>query len=182
MGSILERLSLLATSGGPRNNGASHDRFVVEDLMVALGWLSKPHIVELMMVKYGGHEISTPELLRMLHKRWQREASRYRLDGEQIDDLCVLALAEHLDDRRCTHCKGTGEIMKRSEAGGKLVVCPSCGGNGRYRYSGRMKATAVGVHKNTWRDRHLDRLYNRMLASLSAWESYGTRKMRAALK
>lgn len=181
MANILERLALLSAGSGPRNRRGTHDRFVVEDLLVALGWIRKAHVVELLLVKYAGQDMHTPELLRMLVKRWESQAKIYKLDGEQIDSLCLLAVAEHMDDRRCTHCKGTGEVMRERKGTRLPVVCPSCGGNGRYHYSGRKKAEAVGIHKNTWRDRRIDRLYNRMLGSLGTWESYGRRHLNRSL-
>lgn len=181
MANILERLALLSTGSGPRNKSLSADRFCVEDLTVALGWVGKPHVVELLLVKYSGHEINTPALINALHVRWERQAAKYRMTGEKFEDLCLLALAEHMDDRRCTHCKGTGEILREMKGSKRPVVCPSCGGNGRYRYSGRTKSSAVGIHKNTWRDRKLDKLYFRMLSSLESWESYGRRRVARAM-
>jgi hypothetical protein len=181
MANILERLSLLSSGGGPRNRQGTHDRFVVEDILVALGWIRKAHVVELLLVKYAGQAVHTPELLRMLDKRWHHQAARYRLDDEQVESMCLLVIAEHMDDRRCTHCRGTGEVMRERKGRRMPVVCPSCAGNGRYRYSGRKKAEAVGIHKNTWRDRRIDTLYNRMLHSLSTWESYGRKRLTQSL-
>jgi RNase P subunit RPR2 len=182
LSNILERLALLAAQGGPRNRSGNADRFVIEDLLIALGWLGKTHVVELLLVKYAGQDMHTPELLRMLDKRWHQQAAQYRLDEEQIESLCLLAVAEHMDDRRCTHCRGTGEVMRERKGTRLPVVCPSCGGNGRYHYSGRKKAEAVGIHKNTWRDRRIDRLYNRMLGSLGTWESYGRKRLNKYLR
>ena len=182
MTDVFEKMALLAGSGGPRNKSDSGDHFIIEDLLVGLGWLGKRHVVEMLLVKYGGQPIEMEETLRMLDLRWHKKAAEYRLDAEQIEDLCKLAIAEHLDDRRCTHCKGTGEIVRTVKGAKMPVVCPSCGGSGRYRYSGRTKAKALRIHKNTWRDRRLDKVYNQMLQSLSAWESWGRRRMKRHLQ
>jgi hypothetical protein len=182
MADVLERLALLSGSGGPRNRAGSAGRFVIEDLLIGLGWIKKRHVVEMLLVKYGGQPIEMDETLRMLDKRWHQQAATYRLSNDQIEDLCRLAIAEHLDDRRCGHCRGTGEIMRTVKGSKRPMVCPSCGGNGCYRYSGRAKAKALGIHKNTWRDRKLDKVYGRMLQSLSAWESWGRRRMNQHLK
>jgi len=172
---------MLSAGGGPRNRAGCADRFVIEDLLIGLGWIKKPHVVEMLLAKYGGHGLHTPELIRALHVRWAGHAKRYRLDACQVDDLMLLAIAEHFDDRRCSHCKGTGEVMRERKGMRRPVVCPSCGGNGRYRYSGRKKAESVGIHKNTWRDRKIDSLYNRILLSLGSWESYGRRRLNRAM-
>lgn len=182
MAEVLERLGLLATSGGPRNRrGLRVNQWIVEDLMIALGWIGKRHVVELLMVKYAGQEFRTPELLRMMRARWGGQGARYKLTDEQMDALCLLALAEHFDSRCCGHCKGTGTVTRESKGSIKPTTCPSCWGTGRYRYSIRSKASAIGIHKNTWGARRMDLLYNRMLNSLSSWESYGRRRLKKAL-
>jgi hypothetical protein len=176
-------MALLATGGGPRNrHGLRVDQWIVEDLMVALGWIGKSHVVELLLAKYGGQDARTQKVLHMMRKRWGPHGVRYKLTPKQMDELCLLALAEHLDPRCCGHCKGTGVVVRETKGSIRPVTCPSCWGNGRFRYSIRRKAFVIGIHKNTWGNRRIEALYTRILSSLSSWESYGWRRLRKSLR
>lgn len=182
MNLTLERFSLLTRSSGPRNRTNCANRFTVEDLLIGLGWIQKPHVSDLLLLKYASHGDKMDPIIERMVIRWRKNAPDYKLSDKQMEALCQLALAEHLDPRSCTHCKGTGEI-KREHAGRVMpVVCPSCWGTGRYRYSGRRKALALQIHKNTWNARGLEPFYRRMLQGLHAWETYGVRRLNRYLK
>lgn len=177
---VRERLGMLAAGNGPRNR-PGRQGLTAEDLMTALGWIGKAHVTDMLLARYAGHE-QIPDLVRMMMARWAHNGCRYKLDEDQMKDLCELAIQEHFDPRTCDHCKGTGVTIKTSKSGGILpVVCPSCWGTGRYRYSIRRKAGAVRIDKNTWGNRKLETLYRRMLNSLSSWETYGCRRIHRVL-
>ena len=173
----LERFGRLATSG-PRNTSSRRpDQFVLEDLLIALGWIGKRHVSDGMLSKYTGTGEMPTTLIDAVRSRWKVPSRRYKLTDVEFEALVRLAITEHFDARTCHHCHGTGTTYRWHKRKYKPFSCPDCWGSGRKPFSVRAKARALGVHKNTWGLRDLEALYQRMLDSLSTWETHGRRKV-----
>lgn len=180
MSRILERLALL-TGRGPRNNSRFvADRFVLEDLLIAMGWIGKNHITSGILAKYTG-EGFPPALLSAMKHRWGMHAKRLKLNDGQFESLCRVAITEHFDPVICPTCKGVGEKARWHKGRFKPLPCPNCNGSGHKPFSTRAKSKALGIHKNTWKARNIDVIYGRMLGTLSSWESMCSRKMSALI-
>ena len=177
MSRTLERFGQLAGQG-PRNKpGRRPDQFVLEDLLVALGWIGKPHVADGLLAKYSGSDRLPQALINAVETRWKIPSRKYKLTNSQFSALCRLAITEHFDPTLCNVCQGTKEYMRWHKGTHKRIVCQGCGGTGKKPFSLRSKARALDIHKNTWGSRHLETLYQRMLDSLHQWETHGRRKV-----
>lgn len=172
----LERFARLTTSGPRNRKGRTPDQFVLEDLLVALGWIGKAHVADGILAKYTGGEEIPPALFQAVRSRWRVPSRKHRLSAEEFDALCLLAISEHFNSRTCKACHGTGLSFRWHKGKYKPFSCAQCDGTGRRPFSVRSKAKAVGIHKNTWGQRDLENLYQRMLDSLRTWETHGSRK------
>lgn len=181
MGRTFEQLGKLVTSG-PRNTSTRRaENFILEDLAVALGWIGKRHVSDSMLANYTSTSEIPDALISAVSRRWRIPARGYKLNNEQFAQLCRLAITEHFSAKLCPSCRGTGESHRMHKGIWKRIPCPSCMGSGRKPFSIRAKAAAIGVNKITWDRRQLDVLYKRMLDALSAWDSYGRRRIEFAL-
>lgn len=181
-GRTLERFGMLATSGPRNQSSRGPDQFVLEDLLIALGWIQKRHVADSLLAKYTSTGELPPTLLEAVQRRWRIPSRDYKLTEKQFLALCHLAITEHFDPKICPRCRGTGERMRWHKGQLKPLNCPECSGKGRQPFSLRAKSRALNIDKATWGNRKLEQLYERMQKSLHAWETHGRRRIDAYLK
>lgn len=172
-----EKFGLLVGRGPRNQQGKRPDQFVLEDLLVALGWIGKRHVSDGILAKYTGTGDLPPALLDAVMHRWHVPSRHYKLTSNQFEALCRLAVTEHFDPTICPVCRGTAEQWRYRKGRYVPIICPECMGTGHKPFSIRAKARALAIHKNTWMQRGIDRLYGRMLDSLHTWETHGRRKI-----
>ena len=126
----LERFGRLATSG-PRNTSSRRpDQFVLEDLLIALGWIGKRHVSDGMLSKYTGTGEMPTTLIDAVRSRWKVPSRRYKLTDVEFEALVRLAITEHFDARTCHHCHGTGTTYRWHKGKYKPFSCPTAGAAG----------------------------------------------------
>lgn len=179
---MLERFGRLTTRGPRNRSGMSPDRLVLEDLLIALGWIGKRHVSDGLLAKYTMSGEAPNSLIEALKKRWRLASIAHRLTEQQFDLMCRLAVSEFFDPNTCRTCKGNMESFRWHKGKYKRITCPTCLGTGVSPFPMSFRSRSICIDVKTWKRRELDNLYHRMLVSLGAWESYGRRRMAKALR
>lgn len=178
----MELIGKLVTRGPRNRSDVGSDRMVLEDLLIALGWIHKKHVSDGLLAKYTLTGEIPESLVDALKTRWRLASADYKLTDTQFDALCRLAIAEHFDPKRCSHCQGQMEYFVWTKGKHKRVVCPTCLGTGVMPFPTKTRSKAIKIDVKTWHRRDLETLYMRMLVCLGSWESYGRRRIAKALR
>lgn len=147
--------------------GGGHAEIEPSDVAAALAYGLSVGASHLGLYLFLDDDRSRGVILKLLSviisKAYESELRKEAMPSETAWGLAESVLVELSDHRRCTHCAGSGNVIKkdqRSDPGESgtsksLAACPKCGGVGVQSMSDYRRAKLAGINSKTLTRRYL---------------------------
>lgn len=147
--------------------GGGHAEIEPSDVAAALSYGLSIGASHLGLFLFLDDQRSRGVLLRLLSviitKAYESELRKEEMPSKTAWGLAESVLVELSDNRRCTRCAGSGNVIEkaqRSDPGGSgtsksLAACPKCGGVGVQSMSDYRRAKLAGINSKTLTRRYL---------------------------